>query len=62
MNNSNIIDNHKVLMVDAANDFLTYSPVSQFAVGFFYLGGLRCIADRLSQVDEAYPLIGDQPI
>lgn len=39
MNNSNIIDNRKVLMVDVVNDLLTHTQTSRFAVGYFYLGG-----------------------
>jgi hypothetical protein len=41
MNNSNIIDNRKVLMVDVVNDLLAHNAVSRFALGYFYLGGFK---------------------
>lgn len=57
---SNIIDNRRRLMVNSVNDLLTVSDIAKFAVGYFYLSGFNQIAEKLSDVKEAYLLIGRQ--
>ncbi len=54
-----IIDNRKEILVDHINSILGSTECGRFAVGYFFLSGLTCIAEKLKDVKELKLLIGN---
>ncbi len=56
---NDIIDNRNKKLADHINRILSSTEAARFAVGYFFLSGLECIADRLSGLKELRLLIGN---
>jgi len=54
-----IIDNRNEKLVDHINRILSSTEAARFAVGYFFLSGLTCIAGRLERVRDLKLLIGN---
>jgi superfamily II DNA/RNA helicase len=54
-----IIDNRDEKLVDHINRILGSTGAARFAVGYFFLSGLTCIAEKLAKVKELRLLIGN---
>ncbi|MBW2146070.1 MAG: helicase [Deltaproteobacteria bacterium] len=54
-----IIDNRDERLADSINRILTSTESARFAVGYFFLSGLECIADKMADVKELRLLIGN---
>jgi superfamily II DNA/RNA helicase/nicotinamide mononucleotide adenylyltransferase len=54
-----IIDNRNEKLVDHINRILASTERARFAVGYFFLSGLECLARQLAKVKELRLLIGD---
>ena len=47
-----IIDNRNEKLCDHINRILGSTEAARFAVGYFFVSGLTCIADKLASVKE----------
>ncbi|HII94486.1 MAG TPA: hypothetical protein HA367_01920, partial [Candidatus Methanofastidiosum sp.] len=54
-----IIDNQKEILADHINSILSSTEAARFAVGYFFLSGFCCIADKLKNIKELRLLIGN---
>jgi len=54
-----IIDNQNEKLADHINRILSSADAARFAVGYFFLSGLECVADRLRGIKELRLLIGN---
>src|SRR5271165_2180872 len=54
-----IIDDRNEKLVDHINRILSSTEAARFAVGYFFLSGLTCIAGRLERVRDLKLLIGN---
>jgi hypothetical protein len=54
-----IIDNRNEKLCDHINRILGSTEAARFAVGYFFVSGLTCIADKLAGVKELRLLIGN---
>ena len=54
-----IIDNRGEKLSDHINRILGSTEAARFAVGYFFVSGLTCIADKLAGVKELRVLIGN---
>lgn len=54
-----IIDNRNERLVDHINKILGSTEAARFAVGYFFLSGLKSIAKKLAGVKELRLLIGN---
>src|SRR5690348_9300588 len=54
-----IIDNRKERLIDHINRILSSTEMARFAVGYFFLSGLTCVAERLAGVKQLKLLIGN---
>lgn len=59
MRTHDIIDNRDEKLVDHINRILESSDIARFAVGYFFLSGFTCIAERLANIKKLYLLIGN---
>jgi len=59
MPSHDIIDNRKEILVEHINRILSSTESARFAVGYFFLSGLTCIAEKLKDVKELHLLIGN---
>ena len=55
----NIIDNRNEKLCDHINRILGSTEAARFAVGYFFVSGLTCIADKLAGLKELRLLIGN---
>ncbi len=54
-----IIDNRNQKLIDNINCILSSTEKAKFAVGYLFLSGLTCIADKLCDIKELRLLIGN---
>jgi hypothetical protein len=54
-----IIDNRQEKLADHINRILGSTEAARFAVGYFFLSGLTCVAEKLAGVKELRLLIGN---